>query len=149
MTELQKLEKQVGELKATIKLIKAKEAKPKKFKFKYPEECYLLYVTQVENGGGQKSSFIEHGRYRITKEVVEQSLARNKRANRLEALAEQLGGLKEWKYGESNYYICYSGRTTMWSSTFASGCFYPESVYMTEECAVEICRILNNGEFEV
>jgi hypothetical protein len=23
----------------------------------------------------------------------------------------------------------------------------PEAVYMTEECAVEICRMLNNGEF--
>lgn len=123
--------------------------KPKKFEFKYPEECYLVTTTYVDDSGGQNPALLENGRYRLTVDVAERSLARNRHTNRLEALAEMLNGLKEWKYGEFNYFIYRSGHTTIWSSTFTSGGFYPDVVYMTKECAVEICQMLNEGEFEL
>ena len=149
MTKIEELEKQVDEMKVTIELMKAEEAKSKKFQFKYPEECYLVNTTEVHMGGVQNPAFLEHGRYRLTEEAAKQSLVRNKRANRLEALAEYLGGLKEFEYGKDSYYIYRSSNSNIWETTVASKCFYPESVYMTEECAKEICRMLNNGEFEL
>ena len=95
---------------------------------------------------GKNTLYIEHGRYRKTKQAAEQSLARNKRANRLEALAEQLDGLIEFNINKRNWYIWHSGNT--WRHDLACG-FYPEVVYMTETCAAEICRMLNEGEFSL
>lgn len=148
MTKIEELEKQVAEMKTTIEAMKAEEAKFKKFEFKYPKECYLVTSTKIRAVGEQGPVFLEHGRYRLTEDVANQSLARNKLANRLEAKAEQLGGLKEWKYGEANYCIYYDMNIT-WRSTYESNCFYQEVVYMTIECAEEICRMLNEGEFEL
>ena len=69
-------------------------------------ETYLVGVQEViPEADGDALDFIEHGRYRHTKEVAEMSLERNKRANRLEALAEDLGGLTEFVDGEENWYI--------------------------------------------
>ncbi len=155
MTKIEELEKQVSDIKATIEAMKAKTEEVKqekfkfKFKFKYPEECYLLRMDEVDDGGGKTSSFLKHGRYRLTEEAAYQSLDRNKRANRLEALAEMMGGLKNWRYGEDNYSIYLSGNSAIWAISLTSMAFCPEVVYMTEECAEEICRMLNNGEFKL
>ena len=155
MTKIEELEKQVAEMKATIELMKAEETKPKKFEFKYDRTCYVLgtHATSMINRFEYNSAFLESsafdGSLRISKEQAEKSLARNKRTNRIEALAEQLRGLKEWEYGEGNYYICRSGDSTIWEIDVTSETFYPESFYMTKECAKEICRMLNNGEFEL
>ena len=75
------------------------------------------------------------------------SLARNKRANRLEALAEQLGGLKEFDSNECNYYIYLDNNEWIYSDCVYF--YYPEVVYMTEKCVIEICRMLNEGEFSL
>ena len=149
MTKIEELEKQVAEMKATIELMKAEEAKSKKFELKYPKGCYLLNITQFGAVEEQGPTFLEHGRYRKSEEVAERSLARNKRTNRLEALAEQLGGLKEFEYGEDNFYIYLYVYSTTWTIDVTSDCFYPEVVYMTEECAEEICRLLHSREFEL
>lgn len=152
MTKIEELERQVVEMKATIKAMKAEETKPKKFEWNYtPDDdgSYNMVDSSSIRTCGIYDYYIEHGRYRKSEEVAKKSLARNKRANRLDALAEQLGGLKEFKYGEDNYYIYRYGDSTLWTITVTSNCFYPEVVYMTKESATEICRMLNNGEFEL
>ena len=77
------------------------------------------------------------------------SLSRNKRANRLEALAEQLGGLKEFIYREENYNIIFNINYGEWEIHNNKIIYEPEIVYMTEECATEICRMLNEDEFSL
>lgn len=95
---------------------------------------------------GNNEAYLKHGRYRLTKEGAEMSLARNKRANLKEALAEQLGGLKQWVRGEENWYAyMFIGACKIdYDNVF----FSEERVYMTKECAVEICRMLNAGEIK-
>ena len=56
-----------------------------------------------------------------------------------EALAVKQAKPKFW-------YIWHSGNT--WRYDFTCG-FFPERVYMTELCAIEICRMLNAGEFSL
>ena len=125
-----------------------KQAKPK-FEWEYLEyETYLLTRTEIgEGSSGNAKEYIDHGRYRKSQQAAEQSLARNKRANRLEALAEQLDGLVEFVYDEKNYYICTS--RTEWERGYSTNIICPEVVYMTRECAIEICRMLNAGEFSL
>lgn len=125
------------------------QIKPKKFKWGYNEDAtyFIGDYGIVSRCDGNYILGLEHGRYRKTKEVAEQSLARNKRANRLEALAEQLNGLKEWVEGEENWYIYVND--TKWIIGLSTSCYEPEKVYMTNECALEICRMLTEGEFSL
>lgn len=149
MTGLQKLEQKVADMQTAIELMKAEEAKPKKFEFKYPKGCYMVNMNAIHMGGGETGSYLEYGRYRLTEGVAKQSLTRNKRANGLEALAEMLGGLQEFEYGKENYFVYYSNFAESWRYRETVNYFYPEVVYITEECALEICRMFNEGEFEL
>jgi hypothetical protein len=72
-------------------------------------------------------------------------LARNKRANRLEALAEQLGGLREFDNYTRLFYIYKQYKN--WRVEGTAKTFCPEIVYMTEECAETIADMLNSGKF--
>jgi hypothetical protein len=125
-----------------------KQTKPK-FEWKYELDedgsCIMIDSDSIRTCGVY-DYYIDSGRYRKTQQAAEQSLARNKRANRLEALAEQLDGLIEFNINKRNWYIWHSGNT--WRYDFTCG-FYPEQVYMTEDCATEICRMLNAGEFSL
>ncbi len=125
-----------------------KQSKPE-FKWDYEKnKTYFVRVDHIDSGyDGTDPNNIMHGRYRKTKQTAEQSLARNNRANRLEALAEQLDGLVEFVYDEKNYYICTS--RTEWERGYSTNIICPEVVYMTRECAIEICRMLNEGEFSL
>jgi hypothetical protein len=126
-----------------VALIKAQ----KKFEFSYDKDnLYFLNLTSIAtNIIYNHSDLVEHGRYRKTKEVAEQSLDRNKRANRLEALAEQLGGLREFDNHTLLFYV-YKQYDT-WRVQELITIFCPEVVYMTEECADTIADMLNNGKF--
>lgn len=121
------------------------QKKPKQFEMDY-SSCFYVAPDCVSNGNEQ-TNYIEHGRYRKTKESAEMSLARNKRANRLEALVDQLDGLRKFAYGEENWYVYKSDYT--WIAIQTRKCFSPEVVYMAKECAIKVCEILNNGEYEL
>lgn len=116
-----------------------------KFQWNYPiSNTFLLAAHTIDyNYDGDSFQNIESGRYRLTKEVAEQSLLRNKRANRLEALAEQLGGLVSSEAGPNRYYIIF------WQDLAKPQAedlytVRPETVYMTEKCVFEICRMINS-----
>ncbi len=125
------------------------QAKPK-FEWKYELDedgsCIMIDSDSIRTCGVY-DYYIDSGRYRKSEQAAEQSLARNKRANRLEALAEQLNGLTEFVADSANYYIYYLDKR--WSINLTMNPFYPEVVYMTETCAAEICRMLNAGEFSL
>ena len=147
-TQLAQLEEIIRQAQQQIEELK--NPKPKKFEWNYPDTMRTFIVdVDVVKPFKVIENFIKNGRYRLTKEVAEQSLARNKRANRLEALAEQLGGLKVFEYGMYNYYIFKSICSDEWKYAWVSHSNYPEAVYMTLDCATEICRMLNEGEFSL
>ena len=126
-----------------------KQAKPK-FKWNYPldsdNSCIMIDSDSIRTCGVY-DYYIDSGRYRKSEQAAEQSLARNKRANRLEALAEQLNGLKTFTLDDSYWYVCFSNKE--WTTGYTTDIMYPEVVYMTETCAIEICRMLNEGEFSL
>jgi hypothetical protein len=125
--------------------IKAQE----KFEFVYSRgsSYYLNATSIVTSSNGADPIVLYHGRYRKTKKAAEQSLERNRRANRIEALAEQLGGLQEFNYITEMYYVYKQfGR---WGTQSLSTTFCPEVIYMTKECAETIADMLNSGEFEL
>lgn len=125
------------------------QKKPTQFVMEYKSrETFMLRSTSFATGfSGTDEVFLKYGRYRKTKESAELSLVRNKRASRLEALADQLGGLREFVEGNENWYV-YNKRKK-WLNSYSTYCYFPEAVYMTEECATRICEILNNGEYEL
>ena len=91
----------------------------------------------------------EFGTTRQTKEQTEIASAGMLRRNRLSALAEAVGdGEKEWVEGDDNYYrIFYSYSTRKYE--FLIGTYSPEVVYMNEETAKAVCKVLNEGKFEL
>jgi len=117
----------------------------KNFEWQYKEQSKFLVTTVsvVPDYTATNKDFTEHGRYRLTKEIAEKSLLRNKRANRLEALADQLNGLN----GPIAYHI--ARVHDVWTHIHNGARYIPEVVYMSEECAIEICGMLNKGEFSL
>jgi len=127
----------------------AKQTASRKFEFRYGDRLYELGSTDARIAYNQYIAprQILHGRCRQTKPAADAAVLLNQRVNRLHALAEQLGGLKNWIYNEDNWYIYYEGETWDISSTCYD--YYPEQVYMTFECACKIRDMLNNKEFEL
>ncbi len=116
--------------------------KPKRYELEYPTGGYLLknrYDNMYEEA--------INGRYRRSFENKKISDERNLRANRLEALVDQLFGLNEWTEDEQDYYI-FRDRG-VWDYMWANNVFMPEAVYMTHECAEKVCKILNAKEFSL
>ena len=91
-----------------------------------PPDCRLM--------GGERSS------------KSECKLLRNRtaRSNRLSALANELGGERDWVYGEDNASMYKDGSN--WGYCVSSSTYRPDAVYMTMDCAKKICKMLNSGE---
>lgn len=124
------------------------QKKPKQFETVYSKgNTYILDTYYNRIGDGNDSKYLEHGRYRKTKESAEMSLVRNKRANRFEALVDQLDGMKEFVEGEENWYVYF--KDSNWSRGYTKFLYEPDKVYMTKECAIKVCKILNAGEYEL
>lgn len=152
INKIQELEKQYKLLGEEIEKLKL-QSEP----FKYPKgKTFMLDLGGIKyRCNGATKAVQEYGLYRLTEETAQQSLARNKRANRLEAKAEQLGGLIKFEADKENYCI-YKGYfskvgedNNKWYIDCYSKIYCPETVYMTKECAEEICRQLNSGEFTI
>lgn len=142
-------EQKIAKLEQELAELKAERSKSKKFAFDY-ERNTTWFIGEIYIEGsynGTSTEYLEHGRYRKTEKGAELSLARNKRGNRLEALVEYLGGLKEFAEGEDNYYIrFYADDWLVESSKYR---YNPCQAYMKEEIAIKVCEMLNNGEYEL
>ena len=145
------LQQQIADMEAKLAEMKEELNKPKKFECSYVDgnTFYISTVCTDTEFSGNCKLYIEHGRYRKTQKAAEMSLARNKRANRLEALAEQLGGLKEFVCGTKNYFVLYDNDTGEWESGWSFSLYNPSITYMTQDCNIEILRMLNAGEFSL
>lgn len=144
-----KLQQQLEELKAKVAEMEAELKKPKKFKLEYIDgQTFKIEKSCVSHGwSGDSLIALEHGRCRKTEEGAKLSLARNKRANRLEALVEQCGGIKEFSDGDYNYHIC--SIEGEWEYFATLDTYEPEKVYMTKQTAIKVCKILNAGEYKL
>ena len=113
------------------------------FEWTYPMDKYYLCTEDwtFTNAKGELRHF-DHGRFRTTRENAEKSLLRNKRANRLEALVEQIqGNLK----GD---YCIYQEYKNIWEFGLKN-IKQPGVVTMQQETAIKICEMLNNSEFSL
>ena len=139
---IQRLEAELAELKQAL-------SKPTEYKWKYPTEL-VFYVnangvqeihdtTRISDGAHMYA--IAHGNYRNSKQVAEEALLLTQRVNRLHAMVEQLDGF------DGNYYIYCNNKKWLYGSTAIGK--YPEIILMTEDCAKQICIMLNNGTFEL
>lgn len=149
-SRLELTDEQVKELQAQFGSDTAPHP-PKKFEWDYPfRETFLVGMDRIHmRTSGIDPNNLLNGRYRLTMKAAEQSFLRNARANRLEALAEQLGGLKEFEYKKENWWIKREHDKGIWTIYYSDYASSPERVYMTKKCAEEICRMLNAGEFEL
>ena len=88
------------------------------------------------------------GTVRQTKEQAEIASQAMLRRNKLSALAETVGsGEKEYDVYDYNYCVYYEKNTT-WKFRSAS-LYSPCEVYMTQETAEAVCRVLNEGLFKL
>ena len=145
------LEERIGEMEYQLHKMREELNKPKKFEWSYEDSnTSLVSDTRIHNcWSGLNENYIEHGRFRKTQKAAEMSLARNKRANRLEALAEQVCGLKEFVCGTKNYFVLYDNDIGEWESGLSLSLYNPSTTYMTQDCSIEILRMLNAGEFSL
>lgn len=141
--------------KVTITLtdeqIKEIEKQTSKFEWKFFPGCHIMDFNsnKVYNNTIIEQECIENGTLRLQHGNARLSLDRNKRANRLEALVEQLGyDLKPWGSAGVLYYI-YQNYSGKYQIDRTNGELQPEVVYMTEECAFEICQLINDHKFSL
>ena len=134
---------EIKELKIRLAELE-KKAKECKVGLNYKNGCCFVGMTDIgTNYAGSSEDYLEHGRYRDTKEQAEYSLARNKRANRLEALVmklqpNELGG---------DYYI-YNNEGG-WNCVRTTITTQPGKVMMTKDTAIKVCEMLSSGEYSL
>ena len=116
-----------------------------KYKIEYEKDCYMLDVIIIEDADPCSCTHKDHGRYRKTQKNAEYSLERNKRANRLEALVEDLQG----ELGVGDCYIIYNNLTKRYGYRCEPNAIEIGIVRMKEETAIKICEMLNNEEYEL
>ena len=143
------IQAQIKVLKNELNKLEELANKYEQFEFTYPEgKTYLVGSEKIfDKLDGCNRDFTQLGRYRLTEEGAELSLERTRKANRLEMLAEYLGGLKKFV---PNEYNCYVFRNSDgWIKSTDLFCYCPGKVYMTKEVAIKIVDILNKGEYEL
>jgi len=129
-----------------------------KFTYTYNDNTsYMVWNTNVEmqtiSGYGNSSvpsinpRHIEYGCYRKSESVAFDALMVNKLTNRLHALVEQLDGFCEWKENSSENYTIV--KTNKGYITEGNAYKNPCVVYMTLDCANEICNMINYGIFKL
>ena len=86
------------------------------------------------------------GKYRKTEQNAKYSQKRNKRANRLEALVEDIQG--ELHRGVMCIYFEVEEKKWLYDNG-GFGRVAPESVCMEEDTAIKVCELLNNGQYSL
>ena len=88
------------------------------------------------------------GLIRTDSESAWVSARRNIRANRLEALAHDIGGAYEFEFGKKNYYV-YVRDNGIFDVRISFYYLEPEKIYMTKKTAEQVCEILNSGTYKL
>lgn len=120
--------------------------KTKKYMLSY--DGYVISPYEVELQDVDDEILTHLGFTRKSYGSAQLAAERMRRMMPLSALAAELGGEKEFVYGDLNYYV-YKGSDGLWNYNCTKTSYNPERVYMVEYCAAKICRMLNSGEFEL
>jgi len=125
--------------------------KAETFEIKYKTPVYVVGANTVYKGDIIPLDDKKAGRCRTTIEEAEYSFERNRKANRLEALAMYIGGLYEplWDGVTAHFFVYYHHMSKSWEYAFTVDSMYPEVVYMTRSTAKKVCDILNSGEYDL
>ena len=67
------------------------------------------------------------------------------RTTRIYTLAMELGGLRKWVEGKSNWYV-FKDWNDEWACDWTDDIYDPCVVHMTRECALKIEEMLHDGE---
>ncbi|MEA3280215.1 MAG: hypothetical protein U9Q38_06420 [Thermodesulfobacteriota bacterium] len=149
-------EEKLSKLEAEVAQLRQELSNPSStFKWKYEiDNTFVVseYGINAEHRGDEplyRQLYIQHGRYRQTEESANHSLERNRVSNRLEALVEQVSGsYYKFNSGQENWSV-YVNSNGMYDCSFDCRIFDPGKVYMNEETAETICRMLNNSEVKL
>lgn len=122
--------------------------KPKVFEYKKGSTWFIDYSCVKDTWTDITNNVcLKYGRYRRTKEQAKMDFKRQTRMMRLSALAWEVGGCVEYEEGKITYFIVeHAGK---WKILKSKDLFYPETVYMTEETAIKVCKMLNSGEYSL
>lgn len=118
-------------------ILKTWKPKPGKFMF-FGDGRVLRTINDL--------SYRKAGSERGTGKAAWLACERMVRTNRLSALAHELGGEIDFICGESNHYIYRNNTLNKYETRLSVNRNIPCNVYMTKECAVKICEMLNSGE---
>ncbi len=123
----------------------------KKFEIEY-DEHYSVFHNEIDvitpncvTLKESKNKIIKHGLTRKTEQNAEYSQKRNQRANRLEALVEELQG----ELGVGDCYVIHNTITNRYGYRCEPNGVEVGIVKMKEETAIKICEILNNEEYKL
>lgn len=148
----EQLQKQLEEMKAKVAEMEKELNKGEKFEWKYPKDKTFVigaYSTHPECSG-EIGYYLSHGRYRIKEANAKLALQRNKEANVIEALAEQLDPdwVADWDNEQQNKYYVFLSKNE-YKCSWNNGAYSIGVPYMSRQTAVKICDMLNNGEIEL
>ena len=146
------LKQQIEEMKAKLADMEAELNKPKGFEWKYTHNRAFVVISYdiCDNMSGVDTDYLCHGRYRTTQENAERALERNRLANRLEALAEQLDPdwVVDWENGmQEKWYVYYIRGEYKYSCM--GGVQHIGQVYMSKATAAKIVDMLNSKGIEL
>ncbi len=123
------------------------EKPEKQKKYELSEYGFTLHTNLKVSEDNRPWGYTSAGATRKTKESAQIAMNRLRRTMHLSALAAELEGERE--FGEEPVlYSMLKDNKGKWRSMVTTT-FYPETVYMTGECADDICCMLNKMEFEL
>lgn len=151
----QQLEQNIKNMEAEIAKMKAELNKPEKFEFKYAGESTFIFTgTRIfPSRDAYDNECLDHYRYRISETNAEAEVLRNKQANFIGALFEQIDvdyaeGINWSERNQAKYYITYCTNAKEWDLCSSFLCATPGVVYASKEVVFQAIRLLNSGQVE-
>ena len=148
--------KAIKEAEAKIAEAKAILKQKEETKLEYAMGCYYFIGYEIGYALGDNKNFLEHARYRDTKEQAKQAQQREMKTNRLEARALKIQAKIDpnWKVDWSNmfqekYFITFDYSDNQYYKSVFITCRQIGTVYMSEETAEQLVEELNSGRYKL
>lgn len=121
----------------------------KEYVIEYDRPWYINSIHQPSQSSTEiykSAALYTLGELRTTKENIIYKQKRNQRANRLEALVEDLQG----ELGVGDYYIFYRIEEKVYRRCARhENNTFPDVVMMKKETAEKVCELLNSGQYSL
>jgi hypothetical protein len=150
------IKREIEDTEEHLNALKAKLEEPEEYAIICDKQTYFINVSDYDLSFHHTfPSDVQHGRYRQTENVAAESVIRNKEANRLEALVEDVTiklGVEDWvavwglkEQYKHTIYLCRGEFVSVHTNTYKG----VGAIYMPEIVAEEVCRILNEGRYKL